>query len=76
MKAKLISASHHFDPLNTGFTKKQSWSLTDGPKQILAGAPDQLEGKPELSDLSRRGEGELPEAVVDAEVHLVDNQLP
>merc|ERR1711971_193888 len=47
-----LPKSHHFD----------------GPKQILAGAPDKLKGKPELSFLSRRGEGELAQAVVHAQV--------
>ena len=44
--------------------------LTDGPKQILSGTPDKLERKPELCLLSRGGERELPQAVVDAQVHL------
>ena len=55
-----------------GFRNKQSWLLTDGPQQVLSGAPDKLEGKPELGDLSRRRERELAQAVVHAQVDLVD----
>ena len=44
--------------------------LTNGPKQILSGSPDKLKGKPELGLLARRGEGQLAQAVVDAQVDL------
>ena len=79
MKAKLVKRAHLCKPTWSIFNpvgKLGTCSLTDGPKQILAGAPDKLERKPELGFFSRRGEWELAQAVVDAQVDLHQATLP